>query len=272
MGKRVPQDEDRHGRPRTGRRPVPWLGSTARGRSVFVTGTDTGIGKTHVSAALIHALRDQGLRVAGMKPIASGCVAGVAEDALQLAAASGLHLPQRWINPIRFDPPIAPHIAAALANQPIRLNACLRAFQALSARADLVVVEGVGGWSVPLGPRLMLAELPRRLRLPVILVVGLRLGCINHALLSAAAIRADGCELVGWIGNHVDPQMAVVSENIESIARRIGAPLLGCLPHQSHPDPASAAAQLWLQPLASEPRKIQEQFTTKDMKDTKEEP
>lgn len=216
---------------------------------MFITGTDTGIGKTHASAALIHALRGAGLRVAGMKPIASGCVDGQAEDALLLAAASGLDLPLRWINPVRFEPPIAPHIAAALARQPIRLNTCLRAYQALSARADSVVVEGVGGWRVPLGPRLMLAELPRRLRLPVILVVGLRLGCINHALLSAAAIRADGCELIGWIGNHIDPDMAVADENIAAIAQRIGAPLLGCLPFQGQLEPASAAVHLSLRPL-----------------------
>lgn len=222
----------------------PTDSSRAGARGVFITGTDTGIGKTHASAALIHALRDQGLRVAGMKPIASGCEDGVAEDAQLLAAASGLELPARWVNPIRFDPPIAPHIAAAQAGRPIRLAPCLRAWQKLAERADVVVVEGVGGWYVPLGPRLMLAELPKRLQLPVILVVGLRLGCINHALLSTAAIRADGCRLIGWIGNQIDPEMAVRSENISALKQRLGAPLLGLLPWQPEADARAAAAAL----------------------------
>jgi dethiobiotin synthetase len=213
-------------------------------RSVFVTGTDTEIGKTYASAALIHALRGHGRRVAGMKPIASGCVDGVAEDALALAAASGLELPSRWVNPIRFDPPIAPHIAAAQAGRPIRLASCLKAWRALAELADMVVVEGVGGWCVPLGPRLMLAELPRRLQLPVILVVGLRLGCINHALLSAAAIRADGCRLIGWIGNQIDPEMAVRAENISALKQRLAAPLLGVLPWDPEADARAAAAAL----------------------------
>ncbi len=240
------------GQPQTGSRPVglrPPIPGRAGARGVFVTGTDTGIGKTHASATVIHALRKQGLRVAGMKPIASGCVDGVAEDAVLLAAASGMELPTRWVNPIRFDPPIAPHIAAAQTGRPIRLAPCLQAWQKLTERADVVVVEGVGGWCVPLGPRLMLADLPKRLQLPVILVVGLRLGCINHALLSAAAIRADGCQLIGWIGNQIDPEMAVQAENIAALDQRLGTPLLGLLPWQPEPDPRAAAAKLSVEGL-----------------------
>lgn len=220
---------------------------------IFVTGTDTEIGKTLASAALIHALRAQGLRVAGMKPIASGCPAGYCEDAEQLARASGLDLPAGWVNPVSYEPAIAPHVAAAQVARPLRLRSLDRAFARLRASADLVVVEGVGGWMVPLGPRLQLAELPRRWALPVVLVVGLRLGCINHALLSARAIAADGCRLLGWIANHVDPQMAVVEQNVAAIQARIGVPCLGLIPYQVDPDPAQAALALdvarWHRPL-----------------------
>ena len=233
-----------HGGTAARRRPVgSRVGQQAAG--LFVTGTDTEVGKSLVSAALIHALRAQGIgRVAGMKPIASGCPDGYCEDAELLMAASELVLPAAWVCPVHFEAPIAPHVAAAQADQSIRLATLTRAYRRLQAAADLVVVEGVGGWMVPLGPRRMLADLPKRWQLPVVLVVGLRLGCINHALLTARAIAADGCRLLGWIGNLVDPQMSVREENLAAIAERMDAPCLGVVPHLTEADPRVVADHL----------------------------
>lgn len=217
-------------------------------RGWFVTGTDTEIGKTLVSAALLHALRAAGLRVAGMKPVASGCErtpAGLRNaDALALLAAAGRDAAYADVNPYAFAPPIAPHIAAEQAG--VRIDAAVieSAARRLAAGADALVVEGVGGFLVPLGPDLDVAGLAGALRLPVILVVGLRLGCINHALLTAEAVRARGLKLAGWVGSRVDPDMAYVAENIEALRSRLPAPCLGVLPHLSPPEPAEAARYL----------------------------
>jgi dethiobiotin synthetase len=206
---------------------------TARG--VFVTGTDTGIGKTHASVALVRAQRACGRSAIGMKPVASGCRATPAglrnEDAEALIAASDPAPPYALCNPYAFAPPIAPHLAAREAGVAVALAPLVAAYRTLAAMADRIVVEGVGGWSVPLSDALIQADLVRALELPVVLVVGLRLGCINHALLSARGIVADGCELAGWIANRVDPAMARAEENLDALCARIDAPLLGALAH-----------------------------------------
>jgi dethiobiotin synthetase len=213
--------------------------------AVFVTGTDTGAGKTYASVALLHAHRTHGRCAIGMKPIASGCRAtpnGLRnEDAEALIAASDPAPPYALCNPFAFAPPIAPHIAARDAGIEIALPPIVDAFRDLAARADRVVVEGVGGWSVPLSDTLMQADLVRALGLPVVLVVGLRLGCINHALLSARAIVADGCTLVGWIANRIDPEMAVADANVATLRERLGVPMLGDLAHGARGDAASLA-------------------------------
>jgi len=217
-------------------------------RSVFIAGTDTGIGKTHVAAALLAALGRRGRRACGMKPVASGCAATASglrnADAELLIAHGGGTPAYAAVNPYAFAPPIAPHLAAMQAGVEIRLEPIQAAFAALSAAADCMVVEGVGGWAVPLSATLMQADLVRSLRLPVILVVGLRLGCINHALLSARAIAADDCELLGWIGNRIDPAMAHVDGNIATLCGRLRAPCLGVLSHRVPADIAACASEL----------------------------
>jgi dethiobiotin synthetase len=206
---------------------------------VFVTGTDTGIGKTRVSTALVRAHRACGRRAIGMKPVASGCREtpdGLRnEDAEALIAASDPAPPYALCNPYALAPPIAPHIAARDAHVEIALDPIVNAYRMLAGMADRVVVEGVGGWSVPLSDALLQADLVRALELPVVLVVGLRLGCINHALLSARAIAADGCPLIGWIANRIDPEMVRVDANLDTLRARIDAPLLGVLAHAPRP-------------------------------------
>jgi len=210
-------------------------------RSVYVTGTDTGIGKTRSSAALLHAWRARGLRAVGMKPVASGCdrIDGEwrNEDALALSEASDPRPAYRDCNPFALRLPLAPELAARDAGIDVRLQPILDAHARLAASADIVVVEGVGGWAAPLSASLMQADLVHALDLPVVLVVGLRLGCLNHALLSARAIAADGCRLVGWIANGIDPGMDAVEDNIAMLRERLPAPCWGCLPF----DPAAGA-------------------------------
>jgi dethiobiotin synthetase len=205
--------------------------------NVFITGTDTGVGKTLVSASLLAKLNAAGFRAVGMKPVASGCentADGLRnDDATTLIAHSHGKPAYSLVNPYAFPEPIAPHLAAAHAGIEIRTDPIDAAFAALSTNSDAIIVEGVGGWSVPLSATLMQCDIPRLLKLPVILVIGLRLGCLNHALLSARAIAADGCELMGWVGNRIDPAMARADENIATLRERIAAPCLGVLPHQS---------------------------------------
>lgn len=216
--------------------------------SLFVAGTDTGIGKTHAACTLIYALRAQGLRVCGMKPVASGCVQTVQglrnDDALALQAASSAPAPAyAEVNPVALRDPLSPHLAAARDGVTIALPPLQAAFQALQARHDAVVVEGVGGWRVPLAPGLLASALPQAWALPVVLVVGLRLGCLNHALLSAEAIAADGCRLLGWIGNCIDPAMTAVEENIATLRELLPAPCMGILPHGLPPERAAGALE-----------------------------
>lgn len=214
--------------------------------AVFVAGTDTSVGKTHAACALLHALRHDGHAACGMKPVASGCVATPDgwrnDDALALQAASSAPPPYALVNPVALRDPLSPHLAARHDGVVIALPPLRMAFEQLCRDHRHVVVEGVGGWLVPLAPGLLASEMAREWQLPVILVVGLQLGCLNHALLSARAIQADGCHLLGWIGNLVDPRMAAVEENLATLRELLPAPCLGVLPHGVAP--ALAAAQL----------------------------
>jgi dethiobiotin synthetase len=192
-------------------------------RAVFVTGTDTGVGKTHVAAALLRALAAQGARAVGMKPVAAGIDAyGTHADVVALRAAGNVDAPGDEVNPYCFAPAIAPHVAARLAARPIELEVIAARYRSLLARADTVVVEGAGGVLVPLGTRDDVLDIPARLALPVVLVVGVRLGCISHALLSALAIRARGLTLAGWVANRIDPRMERADDSIDAIATRLG--------------------------------------------------
>ncbi|MCC7095848.1 MAG: dethiobiotin synthase [Thermomonas sp.] len=217
-------------------------------KGLYVTGTDTGIGKTLASCALLHALRGQGLRAVGMKPVASGCTWLDGEwkndDALALSRAAAVNVAYADINPFALEHPLAPELAARDAGTEVTLLPILDAHARLAAQADAVVVEGVGGWAAPLSASLMQADLVRALQLPVVLVVGLRLGCLNHALLSAHAIQADGVILAGWIASHVDPAMERVEDNILMLQDRLPAPCWGVLPHAQHPDPVQLASLL----------------------------
>jgi len=223
-------------------------------RGVFVTGTDTGVGKTLAACALVHALRARGLRVAPMKPVAAGAVprgdGWANEDTLALVAAAGPDAPAPdEVTPVLLREPMAPHIAAAREGREIRLEPLLEAHRRLAARWDFTVVEGVGGFLVPLGPSLDTRHLAAALALPVVLVVGLRLGCLNHALLTAESVRASGLRLAGWIANAVDPGMAAADENVAALAERLQAPLLGRLPHSPGADPGTLAGLLDATPL-----------------------
>lgn len=204
-------------------------------RGWFVTGTDTGVGKTLVSRALLEALARAGHSAVGMKPVASGChvtAAGLrSDDALELMQASGAAADYSDVNPYALVSACAPHIAAHEMGIEIKLEKILECSRRLQQKSPWVVVEGVGGWMVPLGEGLTTVDVARALRLPVILVVGLRLGCLNHALLTAEAIRQAQLPLAGWVANHIDPAMTHVPENIAALEKRIPAPLLARIPH-----------------------------------------
>jgi dethiobiotin synthetase len=207
----------------------------------FITGTDTGCGKTEASLGLMARLQSQGRRVLGMKPVATGCERrpeGLRnQDAERLLARGSTPAPYGLVNPYAFAPPIAPHLAAGAVGIEITLTAIKQAYRSLSGEADQVIVEGVGGWRVPLGPDLFVSDLPKALGLPVILVVGLRLGCINHALLTGERIRGDGCVLAGWIANQIDPEMLERDANLATLAALLDAPCLGVVPWLADPTP-----------------------------------
>ena len=215
---------------------------------VFVTGTDTGCGKTEVSLGLMAAMQGRGISVAAMKPVASGCEASPNglrnDDAMRLQAQANRSAPYEVVNPYAFEPPIAPHIAARQAGGKIRVEHIRASYRQIAAAADFVVVEGVGGWAVPLSDETDVADLALALELPVLLVVGLRLGCINHGLLTAESILAHGARFVGWIGNQIDPDMPASTQTIEALARRIPARCLGIVPWSESPDPRSIARVL----------------------------
>lgn len=224
--------------------PVP---QTHPRRAWFITGTDTGIGKTYVACALLHALRQQGFSAIGMKPVAAGTEAdGRNDDVEALLAASSLAAPRALVNPYLFADPVAPHLAAAETGVTMDAATVRAALAELAPQADALVVEGVGGFLVPLGEGFDSADLARALGLPLILVVGMRLGCLNHALLTVEAIRARGLPLAGWIANRIDPAMARFDDNLAALRQRIDAPLLGVIPHALPGGPAAAARRLTL--------------------------
>ena len=200
----------------------------------FITGTDTGTGKTRVSVALLRQLSRSGYKVAGMKPVASGCemtADGLRnDDAIQLINNSSVDLDYPIVNPYAFLPPVAPHLAARQSGVSIDKNVILTACQAISHQVDAVIVEGVGGWLVPINATETMADVARCLSLPVILVVGIRLGCLNHALLTVAAIKQSGLPLAGWVANRIDEQCLLIAENIDCLQQSIQAPMLADIP------------------------------------------
>jgi len=204
-------------------------------QAYFITGTDTGVGKTLVSCALLQAFARQGLKAVGMKPVAAGCMQtpqGLScEDVENLRAAGNVDAPLEWVNPYALVASVAPHIAAEQSGVEIRLEQITAAFRQLQELADATVVEGVGGFVVPLNARQDTADMAEMLGVPVILVVGMRLGCINHALLSAQAIRQRGLTLAGWVANRIEPDMPFVQDNIAALEQRLEAPLIGVVPY-----------------------------------------
>ena len=223
----------------------------------FVTGTDTEIGKTLVSSAILHKLVQTGVRACGMKPVAAGAEERDGElhneDAAMLRAAGNVNLPQRITTPFMLREPCAPHIAAALEGVTIEPVTILTAYAEILGASDATVVEGVGGFCVPFSDDFDSAGLAVQLNLPVIMVVGMRLGCISHALLTAEAIIARGLVLAGWVANLVDPDMRFVDENISALEQRLPAPLLGRVPRLDNPSAAEAAAFIELAGLPGWP-------------------
>jgi dethiobiotin synthetase len=212
---------------------------------LFITGTDTGVGKTLVSATIIHKLVSKGLKVAAMKPVATGCAwrAGAlhSEDMDILAGESNVRAPFDWTMPYAFEPAVAPHIAARQQKTYISISHILDCYSRLSDMADIVVVEGVGGFRVPLNELQDTADLAVLLGLPMVLVVGLRLGCLNHALLTAEVMKQRGLKLAGWVANRIDPSMAQMESNIKALDEWLRAPKLGVLPLMVPPEAVQAS-------------------------------
>ena len=200
----------------------------------FITGTDTGVGKTLVAVTLTRALVAAGKRVAVMKPVAAGIVSTAAgefnDDALELLAASNVESPYEDVNPWLLRTPASPHLAARADGVAIRHERIMAAFGKLAGASDLVLVEGAGGWHAPISATETMADVAQKLGLPVILVVGMRLGCLNHALLTREAIRARGMRFAGWIANRLGTEMPLANENIATLATRFGAEPLGVVP------------------------------------------
>lgn len=223
-------------------------------RTFFVTGTDTDAGKTLVTAGLLQRANETGLKTMGLKPVAAGCEESEQglcnSDALLLQRTASVPLAYQQVNPIALREPMAPHLAALRENRQLsadRIAAFCRG--TLMQKADLALIEGAGGWRVPLNPREMFSRVPQLLEVPVILVVGMKLGCLNHAVLTAEAISRDGLTLAGWVANGVDPQMAAQQENIDTLRSCLRAPLLGVVPHLEQPVPEQVARHLDLGPL-----------------------
>jgi dethiobiotin synthetase len=205
--------------------------SQSYSNSYFIIGTDTNVGKTYVASALVRHFADAGLKTIGMKPIASGCEKNqqgeiLNDDVVALSAASNVHASLDLINPYRFLPAIAPHIAAEQVGIDMRLDVITDAYQQLKSLAEVVIVEGAGGFLVPINQQQTLADLAVELDLPIILVVGIKLGCINHALLTVEAIQARGLKLAGWVANEIEPNMPMFKENLTSLQQRLAAPCL----------------------------------------------
>ncbi|AZL66584.1 MULTISPECIES: dethiobiotin synthase [Pseudomonas] len=220
-------------------------------QAYFIAGTDTDVGKTTIAAGLLHAARQRDLSTLAAKPVASGCVVtpkGLRNsDALALIDESSIKLPYEQVNPFAFEPAIAPHVAAREAGVALSVPTLLEAMHhVLAQSADFTLVEGAGGWRVPLSDHANLSDLAIALKLPVILVVGVRLGCINHALLSAEAIARDGLQLAGWVANIVDPRTSRLEDNLSSLAERLPAPCLGRVPWLKQASADAVAAHLQL--------------------------
>jgi dethiobiotin synthetase len=211
--------------------------------ALFVTGTDTGVGKTHVSVSLVKALVKHGLKTAVMKPIASGSEHtpdGLRnEDAVALMAASNVHVPYATVNPYCFAPAISPHIAAEEAKVSVDIGVIRDRFESITSSADFTIVEGAGGWYAPISRAQSMADLPKSLQIPAILVVGVRLGCLNHAQLSKEAIEAKGVPFAGWVANCIDPTLERPAENLATLERILGSEPLAVFPSvtpMAHPD------------------------------------
>jgi len=218
----------------------------------FIAGTDTDAGKTLVASALLYKAKSEGLKTLGLKPVAAGCIEtdqGLRnDDALKLIEQSTEELPYEQVNPIALQEAIAPHIAAQRLRRPLgasRIVGFLRGVLMIN-RADFTVIEGAGGWRVPLNPKETLADCVKELKVPVVLVVGMKLGCLNHALLTVEAIQRDGLKLAGWVANQVDADMEAFDENMETLHAMIQAPCLGQIPHLENADVAAAAECLTL--------------------------
>jgi len=214
----------------------------------FITGTDTDCGNTEITLGLMSLLQAQGYSVLGMKPIASGAEPtpeGLRnDDATRIQAQASQWVDYDLVNPCAYEPPIAPHLAAEMVERPIQFDAIKTAYRNLADQADTVVVEGVGGWRVPLGEGKAVSDLGVELALPVILVVGMKLGCINHALLTAEAVQASGLQLAGWVANEVDPGMLASEGNLETLKACIKAPLLGVVPWLDEPTAGGVGGRL----------------------------
>ncbi|HEY6822673.1 MAG TPA: dethiobiotin synthase [Burkholderiales bacterium] len=215
----------------------------------FITGTDTGVGKTLVACALLEGLRSSGRSVVGMKPVAAGREHGKWLDVDALAAASSVAAPERTVNPYAFEPAVAPHIAAQRAGIQMDLEKILAAFRELSRLAEVVIVEGAGGFLVPLNARQTTADLARLLGVPVVLVVGMRLGCLNHALLTRDAIASAGLPCAGWVANGVVEEMPELEYNVQALVERLDCDFLGEIPYRAGLSPRDAARSLNVQAL-----------------------
>lgn len=224
-------------------------------KGYFITGTDTGVGKTLVAAALLEVAKMHGQQVVGMKPVAAGCEYGSdrlhCHDSEALRRASNVQVSLDLTTPYAYAAPVAPHLAAEIEQRPIEIEPIMAAYEQLKKQSDVIIVEGVGGFSVPLAAQFDSANLAHALGLPVILVVGMRLGCLNHALLTQQAIAARGLELAGWVANCIDPDMLLRDENIATLGQRLKAPLLGVVPFLDNIRSCTAAAFLDLPASAS---------------------
>lgn len=221
-------------------------------RPFFVTGTDTEVGKTFVSSALLRMARARGLKCVGIKPIAAGCELEDGQfrnqDALELMAAAKSKVPYEIVNPIALEPPIAPHIALKLVGRDVRA-AELAHHCSVGVEADFVLIEGAGGWLVPLNSNETIADACVEIGADVILVVGMKLGCLNHALLTSAAIKHAGLNLAGWVANCIGPKMPFLDQNVETLIERLDAPHLGTVPHMGNGSPAEAGHYLRIDEL-----------------------
>lgn len=226
-------------------------------KKFFISGTDTDVGKTLIAAGILEAANRKGLRTVAMKPVAAGCEQteqGLRnDDALMLIDAMSTELPYNQVNPIAFEPPIAPHVAAMRENKTLSVSRLIGFCNGILMQpSDFVVIEGAGGWRVPLNPRETLADLAIELNLPVVMVVGMRLGCINHALLTAEAIERDGLKVAGWVANRVDPEMSCYEENLMTLKTLIQAPLLGEVPWLEAASKEAVADCLDISPLLAD--------------------